>query len=625
MIQNLMGASDQRSNQTGLVDLERLMSAVETASSVLCDPEIQAIKLPPAPAFFSNLTKQFRDQARHATQRYTVLLLGEFNAGKSTFLNALLGLKGDERLLVGDEPLTAKPTRCTYRHPGDPAAKWIHFDDREEVKESWREALPATVERNEERTVREVILFIDHPLLRATDFLDMPGTGAAYHKDHSETTRDYIASSELVLWVVGPTPSFEGKKDIRIAADRKAKVVTIFNAWGYLNAERDRELRKTGYSQEDIEHDVRQNFPTAFIVHPTGLRVFAGKCCESIEAGSSPGDLPAEFGLQALKNWLADEYFTKLPDAAEERRRNVREQVVRICATSAIDVADWIRDWEASIERDGDEGKSLSRERSAINRMEHVLQNKVRLLAKERADAILRRVQNASEAFIEAKLRVENFELLRNLIKGGPDRVQSELSEELQRDYLKLEAKPSWLDSELQDFIREAWVITEAEWRRFLEEIPLESPVRAGPSSSPSLPFDEIGSSVKQGIASVVQRIVAVGTVIGVLLAIPGAQVVDAIGIVIALGVLAFHDPLAKPRQNAIRRIRSEIDLQRTGLKNQLQDEAMGGGHASLKAQFNQDLERRVGKVEKRTKAKVLGLDSLRTLHSLLTDAGGQS
>ncbi len=600
-------------NNSGISEINELIEAIGVAESTLRRIDSRSLGLPPDLKLLRAIEKRLRDQARHSTQRYTVLLLGEFKAGKSSFVNALLGLSGDQCLLVGDEPLTAKPTRCTFRHPGDPVAKWVHFDGREEVKESWSDAIPATVDNDLERTVAEVILFLEHPLLHAIDVLDMPGTGAAYHQKHADTTREYIANSEVVLWIVGQAPSAEGRKDLRIATDQNVPIITVFNAWGYLDEERNRRLRDSGFSQNDIEADVRENFPSAFKHHPNGFRVYAGKCAESLSRGISSADMPPDFGIQLFKTWL-HEYYSTFSDISAERQRNVLEQVERIKTQSALDIGEWLKEWEAAIEREGEGGKALNREMNAINRMEHILWSKLRVLAKERADSILRRIQNASESFIESKLRVENYDILVNLVTGGMDSAQNALTEELRRDYLRFDESPSWLDQEAADFIAEAWVITEAEWRRFLEEIPLESPVQAGASTPPQLPFDEIGNAVKQGVASVIQRIVTVGAVIAFLAAIPGGAIVDAIGISIALLGALFHDPLAKPRSNAIRRIGSEIDLQRSGLKKQLQDEAMKGGHASLKCEFQDNLEKRRGGLNKRLKAETEGRDALTAL-----------
>ena len=609
-------------NNTGNVEIERLIAAVIAAKDELGKPEYAEFGLPPEQKALKKLADRLRDQARHSSRRYTVLLLGEFNAGKSTFLNALFGLKGNDKLRVGPDPKTAKPTRLTFRSSGDPAAKLIFLDDREEVMASLAEALIETTEETvRSRQIREVVLFLDDPLLHAIDFLDMPGTGAAYHSDHTDITREYVANAELILWMNGNgVPTREGKGDIRLAGEQRIPVATVFNAWGFLDKKKDEDLRESGFDQEQIEEELRTHFPAAFKHHPRGFRVYAGKCVESLERGAAPDALPEEFGLTAFKNWLGEEYLQTLPDMADARARNVREQVARIRVDAAADLKEWAKEWEGSLERDGEKGAAIRRENSAVERMAHVLNSKIRGLASERADIILKKLQNAAEEFIEAKLQVDNFDMLKKLATHGPAKAAEILAEEMRRDYLHLDQSPSWLDAEAQDFIKDAWVVTEAEWRRFLEDIPLESPVAAAAARVPDLPFGEIEAAVKQGITSVIQRLAAAGAVIGILLVIPGGQVIDAVFIGGLLVTTVFFDPLAKPRQNAIRRMRSELDLQRTGLKNQLQDEAMKGGHASLKKAFQKDLDARRGEVDKRRNALSSGGQTLGGLQKILCD-----
>lgn len=580
-----------RSDAT-MLDIDRLIASAERAGGFFEREDIHRFKLPPAVKQIEDIKNRLKAQQRHSGQRYTVMLLGEFNAGKSTFLNVLLGLSSATRLRVSPRPETARPTRITLRNEGDPLAKWVFIDGSEESKASWEEALPATSQnemagQSNGGDIREVVLFADHKLLQQVDLLDMPGTGTAFHREHTDLTREYVRNSEFIFWVIGSQePSREGRKDFENMLAAEIPAAVLFNAWGFLNEEKDRAVRDC-VDQNDIESKVRDDYPEAFREDPEGFRIYAQKCIDALDATMPQESWPDEWGLKRFENWIVRSCFSSFQDRAEVRRRNVIAQVRKISAETVVEIEQWKRPWELELEKSGAEGEMLGSQRRRVNGLEHLVRSKLRGLAGSRANTILDRINQAGANFIDDKVCLENFEFFKKLLTGrSKEYLESELLEEFKRDYLRITESPNWIEDEIEDYVRESWTVLEAEWRLFLEEIELESPAPAKTGRRAEIPFKAIEESVMAGLRALVSKILTAATVITVMLLIPGGAIVDAL--VFGVYLLSGTDPFATPRENAKRRMRTETEMQSSGLKNSLLDEIMLGPNKILRNRVNE-------------------------------------
>ncbi|PAP77511.1 dynamin family protein [Rubrivirga marina] len=113
--------------------------------------------------------RRLADLARTLDELFLLVVAGEFNAGKSTVVNALFGRRIMEE---GPVPTTDKIT--VLRH-GD---------------------AEATHRRGEFITERH----LDHPLLESLALVDTPGTNSIV-KEHQALTEDFIPRADLVLFV----------------------------------------------------------------------------------------------------------------------------------------------------------------------------------------------------------------------------------------------------------------------------------------------------------------------------------------------------------------------------------------------------------------------------------------
>ena len=110
-----------RETTASLQEIDQLLDALAQASDVLFRPEIKAFNLPPQEELVT-WTKQLEQQRFHSSQRFMIMVLGEFNSGKSTLLNAALGLPEQLCLPTSYDPTTAKPIRLTYKEGSSESA-----------------------------------------------------------------------------------------------------------------------------------------------------------------------------------------------------------------------------------------------------------------------------------------------------------------------------------------------------------------------------------------------------------------------------------------------------------------------------------------------------------------------
>src|SRR5918998_773998 len=140
---------------------------------------------------------------------FLLVIVGEFNSGKSAFINALLG--EDELSREGVTPTT----------------------DRITVLKHGEEAV--------ERERREGILEKEHPndFLREVAIVDTPGTNAIIRR-HEELSRGFVPRSDLVLFVTSSErPLTESEREyLELIRDWGKKIVLIINKADLLQEER---------------------------------------------------------------------------------------------------------------------------------------------------------------------------------------------------------------------------------------------------------------------------------------------------------------------------------------------------------------------------------------------------
>jgi small GTP-binding protein len=196
-------------------------------------------------------------------QLFLLVIAGEFNSGKSSFINALIG----ERVLP--EGVTPTTDRITL----------LRWD-----------------EEADERAVEPFVVHRTHPaeLLRELNVVDTPGTNAVIRR-HEELTRDFVPRSDLVLFVTSADRPFTETERAFLEQIREwgKKVVVIINKIDILQDAEDR---------AEVRDFVRRNAAELLGREPEVFSLSARKALEALE--SDDAELWEASGFDAVQAYL---------------------------------------------------------------------------------------------------------------------------------------------------------------------------------------------------------------------------------------------------------------------------------------------------------------------------------
>ena len=214
-----------------------------------------------------DLLKRSLDQL---DELFLLVVVGEFNAGKTAFLNALLGSK---HLPEGVTPTTAHIH--LLRH-GD------------------------TV-RREPAGDEIVAVYLPVEWLREINLVDTPGTNAIILR-HQQITEHFVPQSDLVLFVTSADRPFSESERSFLERIRQwgKKVVIIVNKWDLVESDEDRRT---------ILAFVRENAAKLLGTEPQIFPVSARLAQQAKQAGGNGavgGTVWEESGFGALESWLLE-------------------------------------------------------------------------------------------------------------------------------------------------------------------------------------------------------------------------------------------------------------------------------------------------------------------------------
>jgi small GTP-binding protein len=205
---------------------------------------------------------------------FLVVVIGEFNSGKSSFINALLG---DELLAMGITPTTDAIHLIRY---GDTATRKPNI--REDGIHEWT-----------------------HPNTGAQGvaLVDTPGTGSVFQK-HERVAKDFLHRSDLVIFVISAKRAFAETERIylELARNYGKKIILVVNQIDLLAPNERREVR--GFVERQVK-DLLDFEPLMFFVSAR----------EALQAQrSGQGD---SSGMDAVKAHLRG-VFSETPPAQQK-------------------------------------------------------------------------------------------------------------------------------------------------------------------------------------------------------------------------------------------------------------------------------------------------------------------
>lgn len=218
--------------------------------------------------------QRFREATDQLAGLFLLVIAGEFNSGKSSFINALLG----ERVLP--EGVTPTTDRINLLHHG-----------------------PAVTEH----AVEAYLLERTHPaeLLRELSVVDTPGTNAVIRR-HEELTRDFVPRADLVLFVTSADRPFSESEREFLERIREwgKKIVFIVNKVDILAGDAER---------AEVLAYVRDNATSLLGETPQVFPVSARRAVQARASGDTA--LWEQSGFDAV-----EEYLLKTLDQEERIR-----------------------------------------------------------------------------------------------------------------------------------------------------------------------------------------------------------------------------------------------------------------------------------------------------------------
>ncbi|MCC6751597.1 MAG: dynamin family protein [Deltaproteobacteria bacterium] len=161
-------------------------------------------------------------------------VMGEFNSGKSTFVNALIGR---EVAPMGVTPTTA--TINVLKYGREPGARVVWRDDREELL-SFEELGPflRQLEPARARGVRVVEILVPAEELQRVNVVDTPGLNSLL-EEHEQTAREYLAQADAVVWLfsAGQAGKQTEEEALALIGRQRLKTVGVLNKVDRLTVE----------------------------------------------------------------------------------------------------------------------------------------------------------------------------------------------------------------------------------------------------------------------------------------------------------------------------------------------------------------------------------------------------
>lgn len=195
---SLLSASHEALLAETRMCLARVPAVLESASAPAADLELVA------------------DAQRHLDELFLVVVVGEFNSGKSSTINALLGAK---LLRDGVTPTTSRISILKYGEAG-------RAYDAEDAA----------------YTSRGVVVHrFNVPWLRDINIVDTPGTNAVFEQ-HQALTEQFVPRSDLVLFVTSADRPFSASERgfLTMIRDWKRTLLMVINKVDLLTEPADR-------------------------------------------------------------------------------------------------------------------------------------------------------------------------------------------------------------------------------------------------------------------------------------------------------------------------------------------------------------------------------------------------
>jgi len=221
---------------------------------------------------------QVRDAMFHTDHPYLMVLVGPFNAGKSSIVNALMG--SDDLLKIG-----ATPTTDTIQI--------LRWGEEAERMESGGEV----------ETV-----FYPSPLLKKVSVVDTPGLESVF-KSHEQTTRKFLHRADVVLLVMMATQAMTASnlETMKMFKEYGKKVIIVVNQCDLLDDS----------ERQEIEEFIRNESKSKLGTQPDIWMVSAREGLDAVTNGTRDPIAWEASGMNQIENYVDQQ----LGDASRLRQK----------------------------------------------------------------------------------------------------------------------------------------------------------------------------------------------------------------------------------------------------------------------------------------------------------------
>ncbi|KAI5018519.1 hypothetical protein ZWY2020_043407 [Hordeum vulgare] len=198
---NVMVLTREKSKVAGFTKLdEKVMQLIATEKPILSEAVAVIRKAAP----MMEEAELLVDAASRLSEPFLLVIVGEFNSGKSTFINALLGRKYLEEGVV---PTTNEITLLSYS-----------------------EVDSESIERCERHPDGQFTCYLSAPILKEMNLVDTPGTNVILQRQQ-RLTEEYVPRADLILFVLSSDrPLTESEVGfLQYVQQWKKKVVFVLN------------------------------------------------------------------------------------------------------------------------------------------------------------------------------------------------------------------------------------------------------------------------------------------------------------------------------------------------------------------------------------------------------------
>jgi small GTP-binding protein len=404
-----------------------------------------------------NLSRDALDSLQKATRQldelFLVVVVGEFNAGKSALVNSILGGK------VLPEGVTPTTSRVTL-------VRWG--------------------EEKSERIVDEGYALVSHPLpfLKAVNIVDSPGTNAII-REHERLTDEFVPRSDLVLFVTSADrPLTESERQfLQRILDWGKKVVFVLNK---------ADIFETPSALQEAEDYVRKHAAAALGEQPVLFPVSA-KLAQRAASATDESErlrLRAESRLDELEAYI----FTRLDDVTR----------LKLKLNNPLGVAErLVEQAEALVQAQSDD---LKEDKTTVDSLESSIasyQHEVEIERSPRmaeVENILHKLEIRGVDFFDRTIRLTN---IHHLIHG--DQVRAAFEKEVLTD----------VTAQINDQVQRTidWLVEKdmREWQQVMaylhrrQAANLDRIVGIAGSNPSSIQRQELIDKVGQSVTSVVE------------------------------------------------------------------------------------------------------------------------